>query len=129
MASKVHDIDAMIREDHEKALAEITSVPVKLFGEEFRVQTDLNVYQTALVTEDESGGTLLNIIHSIIHPDDLDRFKKTLAMQKGLSAQVLGGIVNGLLEAAADRPTKSSSGSGTGRAKSGTRKMSVVKES
>jgi hypothetical protein len=111
---KVIDIDAEIRDELAEARASIHSVRIKLFGEEFRVQTDLNLYRVFIT--DESGDPL-DFLHSIIHADDLARFKDTLKRQSGINQTVLAKIVEKIVEAATERPIKSSSGSTPGRTK------------
>lgn len=124
--SKVFDLDATIASEHQAALASIRTVKVKLFGEEFRVVTDVNTYAAVMSDAEASGEGVLKQMHALIHEGDLARFKTTLAGQRGLSAEVLGKIVNGLFEAAAERPTTSSSGSGRGAVRKTSKSGSVA---
>jgi len=124
--AKTFDIDALISADLNKAKAEIETQEVKLFGKTFRIYTDVNLY-LGLGIDTGDPGSIIGLLNTIIHEDDLAEFKSTLSSQRGLNAEVLVKIVSGLLEAASERPTTPSSGSGTGRKRNtSTKKLEAV---
>jgi len=124
--SKAFDIDALIADDVAKARAEIATQQVKLFDKTFRIYTDVNLY-LGLGIDTGDAGSIMQLLNTIIHEDDVAEFKATLSAQRGLNAEVLVKIVSGLLEAASERPTTPSSASGTGRKRStSTKKLEAV---
>lgn len=124
--SKAFDIDALISDDLNKAKAGIATQEVKLFGKTFRIYTDVNLY-LGLGIDAGDAASIMSLLNTIIHEDDLAEFKLTLSSQRGLNAEVLVKIVTGLLEAASERPTTPSSASGTGRKRStSTKKFEAV---
>lgn len=124
--AKTFDIDALISADLDKAKAEIATQEVKLFGKTFRIYTDVNLY-LGLGIDTGDAASIIGLLNTIIHEDDLAEFKTTLSSQRGLNAEVLVKIVSGLLEAASERPTTPSSVSGSGRKRStSTKKFEAV---
>jgi len=91
-----------------------TYVSVKLFGREWRVVTQQNVF-TALAGGGGDPQAILSLISNIVHPDERDDFRMTLMKQEGMDAPILLDILNSLTEVAAERPTSSPAGSSGGR--------------
>ena len=105
-----YDIDAMLAEPLADAHKARKWNKAKIFGEEWRVTTEPNVY-TAISASTGDPEALTSIITRMIHPDERQKFHTVLLEMDELTADVLLALVNGLVEAAAERPTKSSTAS------------------
>ena len=110
------DLDALLQEDLDAAIKATKYVPVTLFEKTRRVSTSPNTF-AALAGSYGDVEALVSMIVGVIHPDDQDEFRHDLLMAQGITADVLMKILNSLVEAAAERPTKSPSASSTASAK------------
>ena len=110
------DIDALLREDIDEAIAATKYVPVTVFGQTRRVSQSPNTF-AALAGSYGDVEALVSMIVGVIHEDDREEFRHDLLMAQGITADVLMKILNSLVEAASERPTKSPSDSSTGSAK------------
>ena len=108
--NKPFDLDALIADDLEKALKSQKWNKVKLFDQEWRITTEPNVF-AALAGSYGDIEALVSMIKNIVHPDEREDFHKAILQHEGINAEVLMKILTGLVEAAAERPTKSPSGS------------------
>jgi hypothetical protein len=119
--AEIIDLDSIIRADREAAVDSAKYVKMKVFGNEYRITTSPNIY-TSLAAGTGDPVAIANLITNVLHEDDRDSFTKELMNAAGISAEVLLKMLNAMLEAVAERPTKSSSGSSTGRKASPGRK-------
>lgn len=119
--AEIIDLDSIIRADREAALDAAKYVKIKVFGEEYRITTSPNIY-TSLAAGTGDPVAIASLITNVLHEDDRDAFTKALMNAEGISAEVLLKMLNSMLEAVSERPTKSSSGSSTGRKASPARK-------
>ena len=110
------DIDALLQEDIDEAIAATKYVPVTVFGQTRRVSQSPNTF-AALAGSYGDVEALVSMIVGVIHPDDSEDFRQDLLMAQGITADVLMKLLNSLVEAAAERPTKSPSGSSKGSVK------------
>ena len=106
----VTDIDALVAADIEKALKARKWNKIKLFDQEWRITTEPNVF-AALAGSYGDIEALVSMVKNIVHPDEREEFHKELLERDGITADVLMKILTSLVEAAAERPTKSPSGS------------------
>lgn len=112
--SNVIDLDAIIKPEIAAAIKATKYVKVKVFGREWRISSNPNIY-TSLASGSGDVEALAKLIVNVVHEDERSDFKRTLMDTEGVSAEVLLALLNGLLEAVAERPTKSPSGSSPGR--------------
>jgi hypothetical protein len=110
------DLDAQLSDLIADAAKKRKYNKVKLFGKEWRVTTEPNTY-AALAGSFGDIEALVAMITNIVHPDEREDFHKTLLQAEDLNADILMQILNGLVEVAGERPTKSSSGSSRSQAK------------
>jgi hypothetical protein len=122
------DIDAAIGDDLAKSQASIGSVPIKVFGETFRVLNDINTFLLLQVGGDDAAA-IAKMMVSLIHEDDRAAFKGALGRQRGLTAEILLKVFDGMMEAATNHPTQSSPGSSSGSNTNTGSANSVVKSS
>jgi hypothetical protein len=108
--SKPIDLDALIADDIAKAIKATKWNKVTLFGETWRITTEPNVF-AALAGSYGDIEALVSMIKNIVHPDEREAFHKALLSSEGITADVLMKLLSGLVEAAAERPTKSPSAS------------------
>lgn len=108
--SSAFDIDALIAPDIEAARKAQKWNKVILFQREWRITTEPNVF-AALAGSYGDVEALVSMVKNIIHPDEREDFHKELLERDHINADVLMKILSGLVEAAAERPTKSPSGS------------------
>lgn len=104
------DLDALIKDDVAAALKAQKWNKVKLFDREWRITTEPNVF-AALAGSYGDIEALVSMMKNMVHPDEQDDFHKALLDNPAINAEVLMKILTGLVEAAAERPTKSPSGS------------------
>ena len=109
-ASKPVDLDALLKPDIDKAIKTTKWNKVTLFGETWRITTEPNVF-AALAGSYGDIEALVSMIKNIVHPEEREDFHKALLSAEGITADVLMKLLGGLVEAAAERPTKSPSGS------------------
>lgn len=99
----------------------VETVLVKnVFGEEFHVVRDVNLWSLMMVADDNPKlSDLVRLTTSLIQDDEQVRFRTLIARQRNLTAEKLNGLISRLVEVASDgHPTDSSSGSSrTTRAK------------
>jgi len=112
--ANIIDLDKIIKEDRDAAIDQTSYIKMKLFGDEFRVTTNPNVY-TSLAAGSGDPNAIASLLTGMLHTDDRDNFKNKLMGADGINAEVLLKILNAMLEAVAERPTKSPSGSSRGR--------------
>jgi len=110
------DLDARIAEAVAKAKKEQKWNKAKVFDREWRVTTEPNTY-AALQGSFGDVEALIGMFDTIIHPDEREDFRKALLSAENMSADVLMQLLNGLVEVAAERPTKSRSGSSRSQVK------------
>lgn len=108
--NNIIDLDALIRDKQAAAAAETPVVTIRLFDRDWRLYADLNSY-VALGFDSGDPSAMRTFIDNLVHEDERDEFKKVASEQRGITPEVLGEIVRGFVEAAADRPTKSPSAS------------------
>ena len=108
--STAFDLDALIAPDVEAARKAQKWNRVKLFDQEWRITTEPNVF-AALAGSYGDVEALVSMVKNIVHPDEREDFHKALLERDYMNADVLMKILTGLVEAAAERPTKSPSGS------------------
>ena len=124
------DIDARLSEKFGDApRKEPKTVPIKLFGEEFRVVQDVNAWDMLqLVNPDTTVQAVAAIFTHIIHEDDVARFSSVMGRQRGMNDEEMMLIFTAVVEAAASgHPTDSSSGSRRTTQKKAAAKRSVVR--
>jgi hypothetical protein len=112
--SDIIDLDRILKPEIEAAIKATKYVKIKVFGKEWRLSTSPNIY-TSLAGGSGDVEALAKMLVNIVHEEDRSDFKTTLMDAEGVSAEVLLALLNGMMEAVADRPTKSPSGSSTGR--------------
>ncbi|MCD6056569.1 MAG: hypothetical protein K0R44_41 [Thermomicrobiales bacterium] len=99
----------------------VDTVLVKgVFGEDFHVVRDVNLWSLMMVAdEDPKLSDLVRLTTSLIRDDEQVRFRTLIARQRNLNAEKLNALISRLVEVASEgHPTKSSSGSSrTTRAK------------
>jgi hypothetical protein len=94
-----------------------TPVPTTLvkgiFGEEFHVLHDVNLFAMMAMADDEPKlSDMHRMMIQLIAPDERVRFRTLVASQQNLKAEQVGKLFTRLLEVASEeRPTGSSSGS------------------
>ena len=108
--SKVIDIDAMLSEHRDKVMAERKYIPVKLFGREWRVSNQINNF-LALRAGEGDVEAFTQYLLNCTHEDEKHDFRTALFEADVMDADGLLMIINHLMEAVANHPTKSSSGS------------------
>lgn len=106
------DMDAFIADQRDAALKTVKYNPMTLFGREWRLTTEPNVF-VALAGAYGDIEAMTSMIGNCVHPDERADFRKALMSADGINAEVLMKLLNGLVEAAAERPTTSRSGSST----------------
>lgn len=116
MPATVTDLDALLADDIAKAVKATKWNKITLFDREWRITTEPNVF-AALAGSYGDIEALVSMIGNIVHPDEREDFHKALLSAEGITADVLMKLLNGLVEAAAERPTKSPSGSSGGSRK------------
>jgi hypothetical protein len=109
-AKKVIDIDSLLSEHRDKVLAERKYIPVLLFGREWRVINQINNF-TALRAGDGDVEAFTQFLMNCTHEDEREDFRKALFTADVMDPDMLLMILNNLMEAVANHPTKSSSGS------------------
>lgn len=113
MPASVTDLDALLADDIAKAVKATKFNMITLFGKKWRITTEPNVF-AALAGSYGDVQALVSMIVNIVHPEEREEFHKALLSAQGINADVLMKLLNGLVEAAAERPTKSPSGSSGG---------------
>jgi hypothetical protein len=114
--NNVIDLDAIIRAKQEAAAAEIPVITIRLFDRDWRIYADLNSY-TALGFDGGDPSAMRQFIDNLVHEDEREEFQRVVSGQRGITPEILGDIVRGFVEAAAERPTKSPSASAGGASK------------
>jgi hypothetical protein len=109
-SSNIIDLDALLAPDIAAALKAAKWNKIKLFGAEWRITTEPNVF-AALAGSYGDIPALVSILTNIVHPDERTDFHRAMLSADGITADVLMKLINGIVEAAAERPTKSPSGS------------------
>jgi len=104
------DLDALLADDIAAAIKAEKWNKITLFGETWRITTEPNVF-AALAGSYGDVEALVSMIKGVVHPDEREDFTKALYTADGITADVLMKLLNGLIEAAAERPTKSPSAS------------------
>lgn len=107
-ASNIIDIDARLADDIAAALKAAKWNKIRLFGEEWRITTEPNVF-AALAGSYGDIPALVSILTNIVHPDERTAFHQAMLNADGINADVLMKLINHIVEAAAERPTKSPS--------------------
>lgn len=110
------DLDALLADDIAAAVKSTKWNTITLFKRKWRITTEPNVF-AALAGSYGDVEALVSMIINIVHPEERDDFHKALLSAEGINADVLMKLLNGLVEAAAERPTKSPSASSEGSAK------------
>lgn len=108
------NMDEYIQEQRDTALANIKYSKMTLFDRDWRLTSEPNVF-VALAGSYGDIEAMTAMISNAVHPDERADFRKALMAADGINAEVLMKLLNGLVEAAAERPTKSPSGSSTRR--------------
>jgi hypothetical protein len=104
------DLDALLADDIAAAIKAEKWNTIKLFGQTWRITTEPNVF-AALAGAYGDVEALVSMIKGVVHPEEREDFTKALYTADGITADVLMKLLNGLIEAAAERPTKSPSAS------------------
>jgi hypothetical protein len=108
--SSIIDLDAQLAGDIAEALKTRKWNKIKLFGAEWRITTEPNVF-AALAGSYGDIPALVSILTNIVHPDERTAFHQAMLDADGINAEVLMKLINLIVEAAAERPTKSPSAS------------------
>lgn len=108
--SSILDLDALIADDLAAAKKNEKWNKIKLFEREWRVTTQPNAF-AAVAGSFGDAQALVSLVVDLIHPDEQVEFRNTVIKMRNLNNEVLMTIINGLLEAASEHPTKSPSGS------------------
>jgi hypothetical protein len=99
----------------------VDTVLVKnVFGEDFHVVRDVNLWSLMMVADENPKlSDLVRLTTSLIRDDEQVRFKSLIARQRNLKAEKLNALISKLVEVASEgHPTNSSNGSSrTTRAK------------
>lgn len=121
------DLDALLADDIAAVVKATKWNKIKLFDRNWRVTTEPNVF-ASLAGSYGDVEALVSIIRNIVHPDERDDFHKALLSKDGINAEVLMKLLNYLIETAAERPTKSPSGSSrvSSQTPAGRRKSAVT---
>jgi hypothetical protein len=84
-----------------------------VFGEDFLVLKDVNLFAAMAMADDEPKlSDMHRMMCNLIADEDRVRFRSHIARQKNLKAEQIGALFNRLLEVAGDEhPPRSSSGS------------------
>ena len=109
-AQKVLDIDALLSDHREKLLSERKYIKVKLFGREWRIVNQINNF-LALRAGEGDVEAFTQFLLNCTHEDEKVAFRTALFEADVMDADGLLMIINHLMEAVANHPTKSSSGS------------------
>jgi hypothetical protein len=109
-AKKVIDIDSMLKEHREKVQSERKYIPVKLFDREWRIVNQINNF-TALRAGEGDVEAFTQFLLNCTHDDEKADFRNALYSSDMMDSEGLLMIINHLMEAVANHPTKSSSGS------------------
>jgi hypothetical protein len=109
-SSNIIDLDAQLAGDIAEALKARKWNKIKLFGQEWRITTEPNVF-AALAGSYGDIPALVSILTNVVHPDERTDFHRAMLDADGINAEVLMKLINGIVEASAERPTKSPSGS------------------
>lgn len=109
--NKVIDLDDLIGGEDEDL--PVHTRQAKLFGRNWTLVCDVNTFGLAALTTGDPAA-IVDFIRSIIHPDEVDEFMGAFRKQRNLSGERLAKIVNALIEAASERPTKQPSVSSRG---------------
>lgn len=117
-------MDDFIAEQRDAALKNIKYSKMTLFDREWRLTSEPNVF-VALAGSYGDIEAMTSMIGNAVHPDERGDFRTALMNADGINAEVLMKLLNGLVEAAAERPTKSPSASSTQSA----RKKAVPRKS
>ena len=104
------DLDALLSEDIAAVVKATKWNKIKLFDRTWRVTTEPNVF-AQLAGSYGDVEALVSILRTVVHPDERDDFHRALLSADGFNAEVLMKLLNHLIEVAAERPTKSPSGS------------------
>lgn len=108
------DLDALLGLDAASLTSEPTHTKsVRLFGKEWTLVCDINSFALSNLTTG-SVAAVPEFIKGLIHPDQWTEFASTMSQVKNLDAPMLGKILNVLVEAASERPTKQPSTSPRG---------------
>lgn len=108
--TNITDLDSLLASDIAKAKKAVKYNKIKLFDRTWQVTTEPNVF-AALSGSYGDPEALVNMIKTIVHPDEREDFHRALLGADGINADVLIKLLNSLVEVAAERPTKSPSGS------------------
>lgn len=124
--ANITDLDALLAPDFAAAKKAVKYNKIKLFDREWRITTEPNVF-AALSGSYGDPEALVSMIKTVVHPDERDDFHKALLGADGINADVLIKLLNNLVEVAAERPTKSPSGSSraSGRTQAAVRKSAA----
>ena len=104
------DLDALLADNIAASVKATKWNRIKLFDRTWRITTEPNVF-AALAGSYGDVEALVSMIKNIVHPDEREDFHRALLAKDGINAEVLMKLLNGLIEAAAERPTKLPSGS------------------
>lgn len=104
------DLDALLADDIAAVVKATKWNRIKLFDQTWRITTEPNVF-ASLAGSYGDVEALVSIIRNVVHPDEREAFHRALLTADGINAEVLMKLLNHLVEVAAERPTKSPSGS------------------
>jgi hypothetical protein len=121
------DLDALLADDISTVVKNTKWNKIKLFDRTWRITTEPNVF-ASLAGSYGDVEALVSIITNLPHPDEREEFHKALLGADGINAEVLMKLLNYLIEAAAERPTKSPSASSrvSGKTPAARRKSAVA---
>lgn len=106
----VFDIDALLEEHRDAERAKIKYVLVRLFGREWRIRDQINNFM-ALRAGQGDVEAFTSFLMTCTHEDEREDFRAELFKADVMDPDTLLAIINNLMTAVADHPTKSSSGS------------------
>jgi hypothetical protein len=97
------DLDALLGEPEPEQ-----TNPISLFGRDWDVVVGINSFTVSRIQANDTGAISDFLTNSVIE-DQRDDFRKTLAAQKGMKPERLLKLVEVIIEAATEHPTKSPS--------------------
>ena len=112
MSDNTINLDAAIASRRELAMQGGEKVSLEFAGQEFQLTTVYNIAAMLMLLDPSNAGSAtVPFLLSCIVPEDRDRFLAALVTLEGLDGEVLGIILNTIVEAVAGRPTEPSSDS------------------
>lgn len=106
--AKAFDIDAELGLDIDQGPTHTTKI--KLFGREWTMVCDVNTFSLGAIASGDLGA-IIGLFRTMVAEDEWSDFGAAMAKVRNLDAEKLMGILNAMIEVAAERPTTPPSGS------------------